>query len=153
MRTGPSASVAWNQHGGRYSTSPGCGHHNTCGEGATAVGRRSLPVTPSPRAFMLSLENADCKDSYMRMWGLPVLLPPCSFVRILTDSVLHRKNKRAWSDRAMSVGPIALPFTCSVASSSPAVVPAGNAVVLVCGQSSADCREDGWEDGRTFIDA
>ena len=56
--------------------------------------------TPSPRAFIFSAEKAVCKDSYGRqcrrnrlLRPLPTLAP----VRILTDSVLQRENKRAWA--------------------------------------------------------
>ena len=52
-------------------------------------------VTPSPRAFVFSLENAVRKDSHRRTWGLPVLLPYSS-VGIITDSVLQRKNTHTW---------------------------------------------------------
>ena len=52
--------------------------------------------TPSPCAFIFSLENAVCKDSYRRILGLPALLPYSS-VRILAGSVLQRENKRAWA--------------------------------------------------------
>ena len=45
-------------------------------------------VNPSPRAIIISLEDAVCKDSCT--WGLPVLLSYSS-VRILADSVLWRE--------------------------------------------------------------
>ena len=51
-------------------------------------------VNPSPRAIIISLEDAVCKDSCT--WGLPVLLSYSS-VRILADSVLQRENIRAWA--------------------------------------------------------
>ena len=47
--------------------------------------------TPSPRAFIFSVENAVCKDSYRRPCRRNRLLrslPPLTSVRILTDSVL-----------------------------------------------------------------
>ena len=56
--------------------------------------------TPSPRAFIFSVENAVCEDSRRRQCRRNRLLsslPTLTSVRILTDSVLQRENKRAWA--------------------------------------------------------
>ena len=53
-------------------------------------------VTPSPPAYIFSLENAVFKDSYRRTWQQHQQ-SPCSFARILTGSVLQRESKRDWA--------------------------------------------------------
>ena len=63
---------------------------------AAAATTTAATATPSSRAFMFSLENAVCKDSYRRTWQQH-RQSPHSPVRILTDRVLQRENKRAWA--------------------------------------------------------
>ena len=62
----------------------------------------SVPTaaTGSPPASIFSPENAVCTDSYRRQcreWPENRIAPTLTSVRILTDSVLHRENKRAWA--------------------------------------------------------
>ena len=58
------------------------------------------PATGSRCAFIFSLENAVCKDSYRRQcreWPEKPIAPALTSVIILTDGVLYRENKRAWA--------------------------------------------------------
>ena len=55
-----------------------------------------LPPPPTGNAFIFSLENAVCKDSYRRQcreWPEKPIAPTWMSVRILTDSVLYRENR------------------------------------------------------------
>ena len=56
--------------------------------------------TPSPRAFIFSVENAVCKEFCRRQGRRNRRLRSLSTltsVRVLTDSILYRENKRAWA--------------------------------------------------------
>ena len=65
---------------------------------AAAACQAMQSETPSPRAFIFSVENAVCKDSYRckcRRNRLLRSLPTLTSVRILTDSVLSIEEKNA----------------------------------------------------------
>ena len=89
--TSPTASaVRWSSAAaGPLSSTASFGAHN----------KTTVPAeTPRPHTLIFSMENAVCKDSYRCKCRRNRLLRsvPTS-LRILTDSVLQRENKRTWA--------------------------------------------------------